>query len=394
MRRLIARREDVGRPMVVLHAVRTADPAAGGFITYLESLCRGLGDATVELHCEGVFPRNRNWRVLALRRPMQYLRRIRRRLESADLLHVHGVFGWHVLLSVLAARSLGRPHVVTVHGHLHPEALQERRLSKRICLAWFGRRVLEQAAAVLVTAAPEREFVRRYAPRARIEEVMPGLEVPAAPASGATARSGDGTGPMRVLYLGRLHPHKGLHRLIRALGEVQAEGLDVELKVAGSGPRGYLRALRRLVRRSGLERQVSFLGHVDAGMRERLLRSADVFVLPSRSENFGFAAAEAMAAGVPVIVGENVGVAALVASRDCGQVIPPADAAALRRALLACADPATRRDQGLRAHAAARDAFSLETMGAAHVALYQEIAGPEADGPLLGGPEAPGAAEA
>ncbi|UEX76750.1 glycosyltransferase [Spiribacter halobius] len=359
----------------MVHAVRTTDPAAGGFVTYLQSLRRGMTDDDIELCWEGVFPRNANWRVLALLRPLRFLRRVRRQLETADLLHVHGVFGWHVLLSLLAARSLGRPHVVSVHGHLHPDALRERRLSKRICLAWFGRRALRRAEAVLVTAPPEREIVRRYAPQAHIVEVMPGLEVPPVPESGAVTRAGEAPGPIHVLYLGRLHPHKGLHRLIRALGEARAEGLDAELIVAGTGSRSYRLALWLLVRGLGLRQQVRFLGHVGAGVRARLWRRADVFALPSRSENFGFAAAEAMAAGVPVIVSENVGLASLVAGRGCGEVVPPENTEALRRALLAYADPSVRREQGRRAHEAAVEAFSLQTMGAAHGALYRRVAG-------------------
>jgi len=388
-----ARREDGRRPLVVLHAVRTADPAAGGFITYLESLQRGLAGESVELRCEGVFPRNRSWRVLALYRPLRFLRRIRRRLEGADVLHVHGVFGWHVLLGVRAARSLGRPYMVTVHGHLHPDALRERRLAKRICMAWFGRRVLRQAGAVLVTAPPEREIVRRHVPQARIEVVMPGLEVPPAPVSAAVMQPARAADPLRVLYLGRLHPHKGLHRLIRALGEARAEGLKVELTVAGSGARGYRLRLNRLVRRLRLQRQVRFLGHVDAKARALLWRTADLLVLPSRSENFGFAVAEAMAAGVPVIVSENVGLASLVAACRCGHVIPPADTKALQRALLGYADPATRCDQGRRAHATAQEAFSLRKMGVSHVALYREIAGHDAGiGPACGAPPGPASA--
>lgn len=373
-----AKRESDRRPLLVLHAVRTADPAAGGFVTYIESLRHGLTDNTIELSCEDVFPRNDNWRVLALRRPLQFLWRLWRRLDSADVLHIHGVFGWHVLLSMLVARSLGRPHVVTVHGHLHPDALRERRLSKRICLALFGRRVLVQADAVLVTATPEREIVRRHVPRARIEEVMPGLAVPTAPESGAVTRSSDSPDPLRVLYLGRLHPHKGLHRLLRALNAARSEGLNAELTVAGSGSRGYVRMLKRLVRSLQLETRVHFLGHVDAGARGRLWRDSDVFVLPSRSENFGFAVAEAMAAGMPVIVSENVGIASLVAAHRCGRVIPPGDTEALRQALAGFADPATCRDHGWRAHAAAREAFSLRTMATAHAKIYREITGRDA----------------
>ncbi len=359
-------------PITVLHALRTADPAAGGFVSYLESLRQGVAGRGVETRSESVFPRNRNWRVVALRRPLRFLARVERRLADADILHVHGVFGWHVLLSVRAAGAAGRPYVVTVHGHLHPDAMRERLIAKRSYLAWGGRAMLERAAAVLVTTSAERALVERHAPRARIREVVPGLPVPPAPVSEAAA--GDGFPPplLRVLYLGRLHPHKGLHLLVQALGEARAGGLDAQLTVAGAGRRRYQRSVAVLADRVGLADRVCFLGHVDGEQRSGLLEKTDVLVLPSRSENFGFAPAEAMAAGIPVVITENVGLAELVARQQCGRVVPVGDVDALRLALLGYADPALRRDHGRRAHAAALETFSIEAMGAAMESVYRE----------------------
>lgn len=363
------------RPLVVLHALRTADPAAGGFVTYLEGLRRGLAGRPLELPSESVFPRNRDWRVVALRRPLRFLGRVRRRLRGADLLHLHGVFGWHVLLAAAAARASARPYVVTVHGHLHRDALRERGLAKRVYLALAGRRILEDAAAVLVATPAERDLVRRRAPGARVAEVLPGLEVPARPRSGAAADERAPPGPLGVLYLGRLHPHKGLHVLVRALAAARDAGLDAELAVAGGGRRRYRRGVERLAARLGIAARVHFLGHVDAARRERLLVASQLFVLPSRSENFAYAVAEAMGAGMPVIVSANVGLAPLVERCRCGRVVPVDDPEALRRALLDYADPALRREHGRRAHATARESFAIAHMAAAHEALYREAAG-------------------
>lgn len=361
-------------PITVLHALRSADPAAGGFVTYLDSLRRGLAGRGVETRSESVFPRNRNWRVVALRRPLQFLARVERQLAGADILHVHGVFGWHVLLSVRAAGAAARPYVLTVHGHLHRDAMRERLVAKRIYLAMGGRAILERAAAVLVTTPAERALVERHAPRARIREVAPGLPVPAEPVSEVSNGDELPSPPLRVLYLGRLHPHKGLHLLVRALGEARAGGLDAELTVAGAGRRGYQQSVAALANRAGLADRVRFLGHVDGEQRSELFAETDVLVLPSRSENFGFAPAEAMAAGVPVVVTENVGLADLVARRQCGRVVPVGEVEALRLALLGYADPAVRRDDGRRAHAAARQAFSIESMGAVLEAVYRDAA--------------------
>lgn len=361
--------------MTILHAVRTADPAAGGFVTYITSLRRAVADRSVEIRTEAVFPRNRNWRVVALRRPLQFLRRVTRRLKDVDVLHVHGVFGWHVLLSVWAARAAGVPHVVTVHGHLHEDALRERWIAKRLYLATAGPMILGRASVVVATTPVERDIIRRFAAGARIEEVMPGLEVPAEPVSGAAVEHPPDR-PLRLLYLGRLHPHKGLHLVVQALGAACREGLDAMLTVAGTGRPRYQRSVAALAARLGLTDHVRFVGHVGAETRAAMFRETDVFLLPSRSENFGFAPAEAMAAGIPVVLSANVGLADLVARLRCGRVVPVGDVDALRRALLEYADPATRLDHARRAHAAAREGFSFDRMGSAFEAIYRDVAGP------------------
>lgn len=362
------------RQLRVLHALRTADPAAGGFVTYLASLRHGLAGRPVELLTESVFPRNANWRVVALRRPLRFLGRVRRQLRSVEVLHVHGIFGWHVLLSVWAANASARPYAVTLHGHLHPDALRERRIGKRIYLALAGRRILEHASAVLVTAPAERDIVQAYSPGVRVEHVTPGLQPSLGPDSEAAPSNPARGRPLNVVYIGRLHPHKGLHLVVRSLGEASSRGLDAELTVAGSGRRRYRSAVGRMVEACGLAGRVHFLGHVAAEQRARLLGNADVFVLSSRSENFGFAAAEAMAAGVPVIVTESVGLAPLVARSRCGRIVPVDDVPALRQALLDYADPAAREADGRRAHATARAHFSAERMGAAVEQIYRDIA--------------------
>lgn len=363
------------RLLHVVHAVRTLDPAGGGIVTFLESLCRGLRDDTVQTGIEAVFPTARHWRVLAIRRPIDFHRRIRALLADADALHVHGVFGWHVLLGVLAARRMGRAYVITLHGHLHPDALRERRLAKRLCLALFGCRVLRGAGAVLVTTDAEREIVARHVEGVRTECIMPGLEVPASPPSLAADRRPVAGSGLRVLYLGRLHPHKGVHRVIEALAALADAGIPATLMIAGRGDPGYARRLDRQVASSGLNDRVRFLGHVDAAERARLWPETDVLVLPSRSENFGFAAAEAMAAGRPVIVGEGVGLAPLVMDRDCGHVIPADDACALADALEAVSDSERRMAMGRNAHAAALDHFSQVAMGTGHERVYRRLVG-------------------
>ena len=127
-------------------------------------------------------------------------------------------------------------------------------------------------------------------------------------------KRGEAKGRM-VLYLGRLHPLKGLDMLVEAWGKLhdaQCDGsrqgmentrtrCDWRLVIAGPDEQGTRAALERQARELGLMESITFAGPVYGGEKERLLDAADLFVLPSRSENLGLVVAEALGAGVPVI---------------------------------------------------------------------------------------------
>jgi glycosyltransferase involved in cell wall biosynthesis len=356
----------------VLHVVRTPDLSAGGFVSYIDSLRAGLADHPVDLAMESVFPRNQSARVLAFKTPLSYFKRVQQKLAETDVLHVHGIFGWHVLLGVWAARRVGRPYVLTLHGHLHQEMMRERELSKRVYLKLIGNQILRDAAAIWVTAPAEAAIVRDYVPEERIRQIVPGLDVPATLPARPEADQADR--PLRLFFIGRLHPHKGLRELLQALANARAAGMAVQLQVAGHGHAHELRRVQGDITRLNLQNHVELLGHIDPAVRDRLLAEADVLALPSRSENFGFAVAEALVAGVPVIVTEGVGLAAMVREWNCGTIIPVGDIGALTDALLAYRDPQRRATEGASAHAAAVACFSLSRMGAEGAAIYQNVA--------------------
>jgi len=106
-------------------------------------------------------------------------------------------------------------------------------------------------------------------------------------------------GKLRLLYLGRLHPIKGIDRLIRAL--TLSEHLSPYLRIYGDGDSSYATSLRNLVRQLGLEGRVTFHGHVQDGDKLNAYMQSDVCVVPSFTENFGMVVAESLAHGIPVI---------------------------------------------------------------------------------------------
>ena len=158
------------------------------------------------------------------------------------------------------------------------------------------------------------------------------------------------------------------------MARARDRGMDLSVQVAGHGHAHELRRVRADIARLRVHDHVTLLGHIAPAVRDRLLLEADLVALPSRSENFGFAVAEAMVAGVPVIVSEGVGLAPMVRHWRCGTVIPVGDVTALTDALLAYRDPQRRAAEGARAHAAAVAGFSLERMGEECAALYAHVA--------------------
>jgi glycosyltransferase involved in cell wall biosynthesis len=173
-------------------------------------------------------------------------------------------------------------------------------------------------------------------------------------------------GPAIVLAVGRLRAPKDFVTLVAATAQLAPDVACVH--IVGDGPDRP--AVEREIARHRLEERVVLLGEREdvAG----LLASADVFVLPSRSEGMPMSVLEAMAAGLPVVASAVGGVPELVIDGETGTLVAPGDPDALARALGALvADPAARARLGAAARARAEAEFGIEANRQAHVALYQ-----------------------
>jgi glycosyltransferase involved in cell wall biosynthesis len=136
-----------------------------------------------------------------------------------------------------------------------------------------------------------------------------------------------------VLFLGRLSNKKSPDLLLQAFGELSRRlaGIPLLLVYAGPDEGGVQARLEQMALQLSVRPRVQFVGPVFGETKWAAYRDADVFVLPSQNENFGNTAAEAVAAGTPVIVTEQCGIAPLLA--DEGGLVVRHDAVALSRAL-------------------------------------------------------------
>ena len=180
-------------------------------------------------------------------------------------------------------------------------------------------------------------------------------------------------GRQRLLFLSRLDPKKNLEGLLRAFAELQHWRAQASLLIAGDGPAAYVAMLKELARSLGIARHVVWLGHVEGPRKSAAFAAADVFVLPSFSENFGIAAVEALLAGLPCVLGEGIAIAKDVEEAGAGVVTAPEPKAIARALEQLLGDDTLRRDMGARGKAFAECHYSIRAMAEQLVTLYKDV---------------------
>lgn len=300
-------------------------------------------------------------------------RRVRDSIAEFDVLHSHAVFLMPMRAAARAAARAGVPYVVAPRGMLIRDLIHRK--SRWVKTAWINlveRTTLANAAAIHVTADVEgAELTALGLPARRIECIPNGVDWPVEHVSleqGPFAQL-----PERyVLFLSRINWKKGLDRLITAWQWVP----DIPLVIAGNDDENYRPRLEELARSLGVADRVLFVGPASDAHKWALYERAQLFVLPSYSENFGNVVAEAMAMGCPSLITAEVGIAPLVAATGAGKVVSgkPEELAAGIVALLA--DPTARQQMGRKAIEAAQTHLSWPGIAAQTERLYRAIQQP------------------
>jgi glycosyltransferase involved in cell wall biosynthesis len=258
----------------------------------------------------------------------------RARLQNFDVVHIFGLYDLMGPAVAAAARKLGLPYVLEPIGMFVP--IVRNLWLKRMYHAVWGRRLLKGASAVIATSEQEaEELVAGGLPRTRVVLRRNGVEMPEAWPERGAFRTAHGISAEEkvVLFLGRLSAKKSPDLLLRAFGELSGRSMGIPMTLVFAGPdeSGVKAELDRMATELGVRRKVQFAGAIFGEAKWAAYRDADVFVLPSQNENFGNTAAEAVAAGTPVIVTEQCGIAPLL--RDEAGLVVRHDAAALSNAL-------------------------------------------------------------
>jgi glycosyltransferase involved in cell wall biosynthesis len=278
-----------------------------------------------------------------------------------DVIHIHMLFHLPARAASRRARMLGMPYIVSLAGSLDPKLRGRSRRVKAVNDHLWQRGMLDNAALLHYKTAEEERLCADLAFRA------PGIVVPNG-VDLAAFRAAAGGGEFRARYLhgvegpvimnvGRIAYKKRLDRLIRAFALLPRRTPAATLAIVGPDDEGLGGELMTLAASLGVADRVVLTGVVNGPDRHAALAAANVWVLPSDTENFGNAVIEAMAAGVPAVITPGVNLAAAIDAAGAGLVCAtePAAIAAGIASILADPDAAERLAAGGRAFAARYD---------------------------------------
>lgn len=307
---------------------------------------------------------------------------LRRSLTSFDIVHVHGLYRFPPTYAARQARRQGVPYVIRPHGaldpYLHDRSTSAKLHVKRLYERWFDMPNLHAAGAIHFTAEEERQragFLNLRAPSFVVPNGLDFGRYRDPPSRGALrTRWALGDAPV-VLFLGRLHFKKGLDLLIPAFDTLRRRLPNVRLVIAGPENDNYGQKVRGWIQELGLAPAVHVIGPLQGADVVQAYVDADVFALPSYTENFGMTVTEAMACALPVVISDQVNIHAEVLRAGAG-LVTRCDADEVAQALETLLhDPKRRRVMGEAGRRLVRERYTWPAIVETLMREYEAVIG-------------------
>jgi len=306
--------------------------------------------------------------------------KIAEKIRLANIVHVHTIWNPINTLVRWGCAGNGRPYVLMPHGMLDPYALSVKRWRKSAYLWAIERKNLTAAQRLIYTTAGEAELSAR-----RVSYLPKGVVVPLggdAPAEGLGDLAAQflnkfpmARGRRQVLFLGRLEYKKGLDRIFEILPALVSVFPDLLFTIVGDGSPNFVRSLKQQAAAHGLEGNVLMTGMLNGPVKWGAYASAELFVLPSRQENFAIAVAEAMQIGLPVIISDRVNSWPHVKEAGAGLVLDDHEIGTnLENSLLSLLrNPCMASQMGRRGREYARKNLTWTRATACLLSCYEEV---------------------
>lgn len=291
--------------MKIIHYIPSIDRTAGGTSTYMQLLAKELGKL-VELH---IFTHYSNSPLTIENSDLHYITRykplscywkvqVSSLFDSIhpDIVHVNCCWMPDCAAIQRLAQDLGYKVVLTPHGMLEPWIMTRHYWTRKLpALLLYQKTAVMKADLLHATAQSENENLLKLAYNDKIKIVVNGIDVESIEMKSSWKRNKE------ILFLSRIHVKKGINYLVEAVAQLKGQMQGYVVHITGEGDTAYIEELKQQVARLGISELLSFDGGVYGNRKWELFRQADLFVLPTHSENFGIVVAEALASGTPVV---------------------------------------------------------------------------------------------
>jgi glycosyltransferase involved in cell wall biosynthesis len=372
--------------LTVVHVLASTRADHGGTSRSVPSLCEALDAEGVEVHLVTAVPADpvpdekpilpqgdvhihrieeKPHLQRTLRSPLGFYRRLWSVVEDVepDMIHDHGAWLPSNVAAAWVARRANVPLVVASRGMVTEWSLSHQARKKQAAWHLYQKYVFRQASLFHATAPAEVDDLRTLGMTQPIAVVPNGVEIPDA------LPNGPPTDGKRALFLSRIHPKKGLPLLLDAWADLRPEGWTLEL--VGPSENGHRAELETQASELGLDDDVVFSGSVPDADKWHKYATADLFVLPTHSENFGIVVAEALAAEVPVLTTTGAPWQELEA-HECGwRVDPEPDAIRDTLATALRQSDATRTAMGQRGRELVTSTYTWRAVGQRMKKVYE-----------------------
>ncbi len=303
--------------MLIDHIVPSISPLAGGTTKSVLTMCNSL--ASIDGNVIRLITQlDRSRKISKLSSPLVQLSianysgtfscrlglDVKKQLDKninyrrPDLIHSNGIWSLINHWSVSAAQRHKIPLICQPHGMLSPWALSYKRLKKYFALKMYQQRDICSASLLVATSEMEASQLRELGFKHPIAVVQNGI-VTSKKLRDSSIYINKEQKFGRVLFLGRIHPMKGLLNLIEAWSKVSPDNWI--LQIAGPDEIGHLAEIFARAKRLGIQKHLQYLGFIEEEDKEAIYQQADVVVIPSFGENFSMVVAEALSFGKPVI---------------------------------------------------------------------------------------------
>lgn len=294
-------------------------------------------------------------------------------VPSVDLVHIQNPFIYPTYAAGKAAIRHQKPLFYQQRGALGPEHLKYRGLKKKLYIRAIERPLMERAITLIALTEAEVEAYASLGVRTPCRIIPNGVDIGNSPEPLGTSFGPFDISPneLVILFLARLHPMKGAHRLIQAFLRIHTHHPTAKLVMAGPDDSRTVEKFRDEIEKAGLGNRILFPGMVTGETKRKLLARADLFCLPSAAEGFSVAVLEAMASKTPVLISPECHFAT-VESAFAGKVVSTSvdDLTDALSSLLG--DSASLKEMGQNAYDLVKNEYDWDQIVESLISVYAE----------------------